>query len=108
MYIGHFGGIIVNPNAIIGKNVNFSPNVLIGQSFSKEQNAFEYPVIGDRVFLGNGAKIIGGVHAGNDSLVGPGSVVTKDVPERAVVVGIPSRVISFDGSYAYVGSFLKN
>lgn len=107
LYIGHFGGIIVNPGAVIGKNVNFSPNVLIGLSFNKKTKRFEYPVIGNRVYLGNGVKVIGGVHVGDDSLLAASSVVTKDVPEKAIVVGIPSKILSYEGSSAYVGSYLK-
>lgn len=106
LYIGHFGGIIVNPNAIIGTNVNFSPGVLIGLTYNTELKQFGYPIIGDRVFLANSAKIIGGVTVGNDAVIGISTVVTKDVPEMAVVVGIPAKVLSYEGSAAYVGSYL--
>lgn len=107
LYIGHFGGIVVNPNAKIGQNVNFSPGVLIGLSNNEELKKFEYPTIGDRVFLANNAKITGGVSVGNDAVVGISTVVTKDVPEKAVVVGIPAKVLSYAGSAAYVGSYLN-
>lgn len=107
LYIGHFGGIIVNPSARIGQNVNFSPNVLLGLSYNSELKKFEFPVIGDRVYLGNGVKVIGGVVIGDDALVGAGAVVTKDLPAKAVAVGIPAKMISQKGSSEYVGSYIS-
>ncbi|MFC2064935.1 serine O-acetyltransferase [Chloroflexota bacterium] len=61
-----------------------------------------YPVIGDNVYIGPGAKIIGKVHVGNNVAIGANCVVTKDVPDNAVVAGVPGRVISMKGSEGYV------
>lgn len=106
LYIGHFGGIIVNPNVRIGSNVNLSPNILLGQKLNKSKNKFEYPVIGDRVYIANGAKVIGGVVIGNDAIIGINTLVTHDVNEKEVVVGQPAKVISYEGSDKLVGSYL--
>lgn len=107
--IGHYGAIIVNPNARIGKNCNITVGVLIGLNHKIDDNGksigFEYPVIGDRVSLGNNCKIIGGVTVGTESIIGVCSVVTKDIPPKSIAVGIPAKIISEKGSAAFVGSF---
>jgi serine O-acetyltransferase len=100
LYIGHFGGIVVNSEAVIGKNCNIHHGVTIGQANRGDKKG--YPVIGDRVFIGPGAAIIGKVKVGNDVAIGASTVVTKDIPDNAVAVGVPARVISFDGSKDYI------
>jgi len=59
-------------------------------------------VIGDRVFIGPGAAVLGPIRIGNDVLIGANAVVIRSVPDRAVVVGNPARVISFNGSFDLV------
>lgn len=109
LYIGHFGPIIVNPNSTIGANCNISVGVLLGLNHKVDADGrslgFEYPEIGNRVSLGNDCKVIGGVKVGNDCIIGVGSVVTKDLPPMSIAVGVPAKVISTDGSSAFVGSF---
>lgn len=51
------------------------------------------PTIGDNVVVYAGAKIIGGVHIGNNVIIGANAVVTKDVPDNCVVAGVPARII---------------
>ncbi len=99
-YIAHFGGIVVNTDAIIGKNCNLNHVVTIAQTNRGERKGV--PVIGDNVYIGPGAKIIGKVKVGNNAAIGANCVVTKDVPENAVVVGVPGKVISYKGSAGYV------
>lgn len=99
-YIGHFGQIIVNGNSIIGKNCNISQGVTLGQV--NRGNKIGSPIIGDNVYIGPGVKIIGNIKVGNDVAIGANCVVTKDIPDNAVVVGIPGKVISFAGSTGYV------
>ena len=55
--------------------------------------------IGNRVFIGAGAMIVGKITIGDDAHIFPGSVVTRSVPPRAVVMGYPARVVSHDGSF---------
>ncbi len=99
-YIGHFSRIIVSPLCRIGKNCNISQGVTIGITNRGKNKG--YPTIGDNVYIGPGAKIIGSVKVGNCVAVGANCVVTKDVPDNAVVVGVPGKVISYDGSQGYV------
>lgn len=99
-YIGHFGGIVVNKNAIIGKNCNISHQVTLGKANRGVRKG--YPVIGDNVYIGPGAKVIGNVTIGNNVAIGANCVVTKDIPDNSVVVGIPGRIISSEGSTDYV------
>lgn len=101
-YIGHFGGIVVHTNAVIGKNCNISHGVTIGQT--NRGNKAGCPVIGDNVYIGPGAKIVGGIVIGDHVAIGANSVVTRDVPNNAVVVGLPAKVISYGSSNGYVNN----
>lgn len=99
-YIGHFGGIFIYPDCKIGKNCNLSQEVTIG-NVPRGQNK-GYPTIGDNVYIGPGAKVIGRLKVGDRVAIGANCVVTKDVPDDAVVVGVPGKIISFEGSIGYV------
>ena len=99
-YISHFGGIVVSAHTVIGKNVSISPQVVIGRTTRGERQG--NAVIGDNVYIGPGAKIIGKVKIGNNVAIGANCVVTKDVPDNAVVVGIPAEVISYHGAEGYI------
>ncbi len=99
-YIGHFGTIVINPKAVIGNNCNISQGVTIGVSNRGEKKGC--PSIGNNVFIGPGAKIFGSIKIGNNVAIGANCVVTKDVPDYAVVVGAPGKVISYKGSMSYV------
>ena len=99
-YIGHFGGIVVHPQCKIGNNCNISHGVTIGQTNRGKNKGV--PEIGNCVYVGPGAKIIGGIKIGHNVCIGANCVVTKDVSDSAVVVGIPGSVVSFDGSKNYV------
>lgn len=107
--IGHHGTMIVNPNSTIGVNCNIGPGLLIGLTHKVDDEGkslgFEYPIVGNMVSFANNAKIIGGVFIGNRAVIGVNTVVTHDVSENAIMVGMPARQISDKGSYAYVGSF---
>jgi serine O-acetyltransferase len=94
-YIGHFSCIIVSSRAVIGNNVNISQGVTIGASGRGIKAGA--PTIGNCVYIGPGAKIIGKIQIGNNVAIGANAVVTKDVPDNAVVGGVPARIISMDG-----------
>lgn len=99
-YIGHFSCIFINESCVIGRNCNVSQGVTIGTTNRGERAG--NPVIGDNVYIGPGAKVIGAIRIGNDAAIGANCVVTRDVPDRAVVVGVPGRVISSRGSAGYI------
>jgi serine O-acetyltransferase len=100
LYIGHFGAMIITGGAKIGDNCNLSQGVTIG--FKPQGEWAGYPIIGQRVYIGPNAIIIGGITIGDDAAIGAGAVVTKPVPPRAVVAGNPARIISYAGSFDYV------
>lgn len=100
LFIGHFGGIVVNRAVVIGKNCYIGQGVTLGQISRGEHKG--NPVIGDNVYIAAGAKVIGNIKVGNNVAIGANAVVTKDVPDFAVVVGIPAKVISYKGSEGYI------
>ena len=101
-YIGHYGTIIVNAKAIIGDNVNISQGVTIGQANRGQHKGV--PVIGNEVYIGPGAKIVGKVVIGNNVAIGANAVVTNDVPDNACVAGVPARIINMKGAEGYVNN----
>jgi serine O-acetyltransferase len=103
LYLGHLCFIVTNTRCVIGENCTLSHGVTIGQTNQRSKNP-GVPTIGDRVYLGCGAKILGGIKIGNDAVVAPNAVVVTDVPAGAVVGGIPARVLSMEGSEGYVSN----
>lgn len=86
----HFGGVIVNPAAVIGDDVVIMHQVTIGNNMISDQ----CPVIGDRCFLGVGCKIIGDVSLAPGTKVGAGAVVTRSFQsEGQTLVGVPARPV---------------
>ena len=100
LYIGHFGSIILNANVRIGRDCTLMQDVTIGVANCGPHQGV--PTIGDGVFLGPGAKIFGNIRIGNDAAIGANAVVNRDVPDHAVVVGAPARIVSYDGAAGYV------
>ena len=101
-FIGHFGGIVVNGKAVIGKNCNISQGVTLGQANRGRNKGV--PVLGDNVYIGPGAKVVGAVTIGNNVAIGANCVVTTNIPDNAVVVGIPGKVISYGGATGYINN----
>ena len=90
LYLGHPYNITVGSEAVIGSNVNLSKGVTIGQVNSGERKGS--PTIGDCVWIGVNATVVGGIHVGNDVVIAPNSFVNFDVPDHAVVVGNPGAI----------------
>lgn len=100
LYIGHHGGIVINSDVVIGRDCNINHDVTIGMKYGGRNPGV--PVIGDRVYLGPGCKVIGGICLGNDVVVGANSVVVDSAPASSVVAGVPAKKISSKGSSDYV------
>lgn len=97
LYIGHHGGIWISPGAKLGAGCNVNHGATIGTAGRAA------PSLGDRVWVGPGAVITGPVRVGAEVVVGANSLVTGNVPERAVVLGVPARIISYSGSARLLG-----
>lgn len=100
LYIGHFGGIVINSECKIGNNVNISQGVTIGQA-GKSGNK-QCPVIKDCVYIGPKATIVGGITIHEYSCIGANSFVNKNVDSYTTVGGVPAKVISNKGSVDYI------
>jgi len=92
-YVGHFGYVILHSDVEIGENCSVGPGVVIGTRGVGEQGV---PVIGDNVYIGVGAKVLGKIKIGSNAKVGANAVVLEDVPDGATVVGIPAKIIRKD------------
>lgn len=95
LLIPHCFSIMVASGSVIGKNCCIMQQVTIGSSRAGSRGGF--PILGDNVMISTGAKIIGKVRIGNNVIVGANAVVTKDVPDNAIVVGVPAKILNFDG-----------
>lgn len=89
LVIEHFGGIVVSGDSVIGDDVTLRHGVTLGLRRTGVAGA---PVIGNRVDIGAGAKILGPVHIGDGAVIGANAVVLCDVPAGALAVGVPARI----------------
>ena len=96
LYLPSFGSIILGRGSI-GANCTIEQNVTLGIAGRGAERG--RPTIGNRVFIGAASMIVGKVTVGDDAYIFPGSVVTRCVPPRAVVMGYPARIVSYDGSF---------
>ena len=99
IYFPRFGAIILSHGSI-GENCTIEQNVTLGIAGRGEERG--HPTIGNRVFIGAGSMIVGKITVGDDAYIFPGSVVTRSVPPRAVVMGYPARIVSHDGSFDWI------
>lgn len=100
LYIGHHSGIIINANAVIGEHCNIAQGVTIGVSGRGIKRGV--PVVGDRVYIGANAVLVGDIKIGSHSVIGANSLVTANVPEGVTVVGVPAQVVSQNDSKEYI------
>lgn len=89
--IEHLNGIVINPNVVIGKNCNIYNGVTIGKE--KRGTRIGCPQIGDKVWMGANAVIVGHIIIGNDVLIAPGAYINFDVPSHSIVLGNPAKII---------------
>lgn len=85
--IMHPVGVVINSKVSGGKNIIIESGVVIGDEKGQA------PVLGSNIFIGAGAKIIGGISIGDNVKIGANAVVVKNVPNNATAVGIPAKVI---------------
>lgn len=102
-YLGHWGAIVINPAAKIGKNCNIAQGVTIGQTNRGKTKGV--PIIGDEVWIGANAVIVGGITIENNVLIAPNAYVNVDVPSNSVVIGNPAEIISkSDATDSYINN----
>ncbi len=98
--IAHFGTLYINSNSKIGKNLRIQSGVTIGGSYSTPN---KFPVLGDNVYIGTGAKVIGGVTIADDVAIGANAVVVKDILEPGTShAGVPTHKTSDHNSHPYI------
>ena len=90
-FIDHGIGVVIGETAIIGNNVTIFHGVTLGGT-GKEKGK-RHPTIGNNVFIGSGAKILGNIKIGNNVKIGANAVVLKNIKANATVVGIPGKIV---------------
>lgn len=91
LYIAHPVGTVINARQI-GRNCSVIAAVTVGM-----RNEWIFPVIGDGVFIGAGARVLGDLRVGDNAKIGANAVVVSDIPANATAVGVPARVIKIEG-----------
>lgn len=99
LYLPSFGGVILGHGAI-GENCTIEHGVTLGIAGKGAERGT--PTLGDRVFVGAHSMIVGKIAIGDDAVIFPGSIVTRPVPPRALVMGHPARVVSREGSFDWI------
>ena len=99
-YIGHFGGIFLNAEVVIGNNCNISQGVTIGVSGTLEKRGV--PIIGNNVYIGANSVVVGQIIVEDDVLIGACSLVNSNIPQGAIVLGVPAKIISKNSSKGYI------
>ncbi len=98
LFIDHGMGVVIGETSDIGDNVTIYHGVTLGGispsiNSDQQRNVKRHPTIQDKVVIGSGAQILGPIIVGRNSKIGSNAVVTNDVPENAIMVGIPARNI---------------
>lgn len=92
--IYHTGDFIhIKPSCRIGKNCTILPGVVFGNKYEEDNN--NEVIVGDNCYFGLGVKIFGNVKIGNNVTIGANAVVTHDIPDNAIVGGIPAKIIRY-------------
>ena len=90
-FIDHGNGVIIGETAIVGDNVTLYQGVTLGGT--GKEHGKRHPTVGNNVMISAGAKVLGSFTIGDNSKIGAGSVVLKEVPPNCTVVGVPGRVV---------------
>jgi serine O-acetyltransferase len=98
LFIDHGMGVVIGETSEIGDNVTIYHNVTLGGiapsiNSNEQRDVKRHPTLQDNVVIGSGAQILGPITIGENSLIGSNSVVTKNVPEKSVMAGIPAKKV---------------
>ena len=91
-------GVVIGETSKIGNNVTIYHNVTLGGvapsiNSNDQRNTKRHPTLEDNVVVGSGAQVLGPIIIGKNSLIGSNAVVTKDVPEKSIMAGIPATKV---------------
>ena len=93
LHLIHSGNIQIHPRSVIGDRCGIQQDVTLGTNMEKS----DLPTIGNDVYIGAGAKILGGVTIGDGARIGANSLVIADVPAGATAIGVPARIMRYTG-----------
>jgi serine O-acetyltransferase len=96
VFIDHGMGVVIGETAIVGDYALIYQGVTLGGT-GKEMEK-RHPTLGENVVVGAGAKVLGNIQIGNNVRIGAGSVVLRDVPSDCTVVGVPDRIVRYQGN----------
>src|ERR1017187_6101601 len=91
LFIDHGMGVVIGETSIVGDDVTMYQGATLGGTGKEKLK--RHPTIGNGVFIGAGARILGNIRVGDNSRIGAGSVVLRDVPDDSTVVGVPGHII---------------
>lgn len=95
-FIDHGSGVVIGETSEIGENVTLYQGVTLGGT--GHEKGKRHPTLGDNVVVGNGARVLGSFTVGENSRIGAGAVVLREVPPEATVVGNPGRIVRQSGN----------
>lgn len=96
VFIDHGMGVVIGETAIVGDYALIYQGVTLGGT--GKETGKRHPTLGANVVLGAGAKVLGDIQIGNNVRIGAGSVVLRDVPSDSTVVGVPGRIVRYQGN----------
>ena len=91
LFIDHGTGVVIGETAIIGDNVTMFHGATLGGT-GKEKGK-RHPTVGNNVFIGSGAKVLGNITIGDNVKIGANAVILKDVPHNVTIVGVPGKIV---------------
>ncbi|TMA24874.1 MAG: serine acetyltransferase [Deltaproteobacteria bacterium] len=106
LHITHFGGVVVHGEVVFGDNCDIAHGVTVGQANRGSRKGC--PTIGNKVWIGTGAVLVGKITVGDNVLIAPNAFVNFDVPSNSIVLGNPARVIPReDATAGYIDRVLE-